>query len=258
MVASPLPVPTGPQAARSESDPRRRWGEPLARSVFGVLERRGRRCAGEEIWSTSAANATGAGTCSGQKATVAGNTYCEWIGTSFAAPYVSALAGYLLAANPTSMRVKFADRITDWADAHDVIQAFDTVLSLPGAAKELVDVNDDSVDGNHRVNRGPGNTELGLDLQLGVGSDHAAPDGVIDMGDFRRYRDAWLTVCWDGPIVADPQCPVNPAANILLDGGDNHPKKDLNWDGCVYISSSSDPKPVRHCRDLFPALRLQR
>ncbi len=56
-----------------------------------------------------------------------------------------------------------------------------------------------------------------------------APDGLVDMRDFRRFRDAWLQLCVAEPG-NDPGCP---SGSILLDGDPQAPKRDLNFDGCA-------------------------
>ena len=103
-------------------------------------------------------------------------------------------------------------------------------LAAGGAATRLADVNDRSRDGNRRIVRAvtaEGTSET-PDTQRGLAPDEkAAPDGRVDMRDLRRYRDAWLQRC----LTDGEGCPAK--AEIALDGDALHPKRDLNFDGCV-------------------------
>ena len=106
----------------------------------------------------------------------------------------------------------------------------------------LVDVNDPSSDGNRRVIRDRQGATVLDNAQTkhtpdAIGPFHSEPDNHVDMRDFRRYRDAWLEYCSLGGD--DRSCPAT--SSIKLDGGDNHPKKDLNWDGCVFDFNAPDP-----------------
>jgi uncharacterized protein YkwD/plastocyanin len=123
------------------------------------------------------------------------------------------------------------------------LDAFASLLAGPGQAKKLVDVNDPSKDGNRRVIR-----ELGADGAMTekpdetfskVPGEWTAPDGFVDMRDFRRFRDAWLQNCEAGSgSTLDPACPDG--AGIHLDGEEAHAKKDLNHDRCVWRHSDPD------------------
>ena len=88
------------------------------------------------------------------------------------------------------------------------VDGFAAMLSIAGAAKALVDVNDASPDGNRRVVKGPpdpnspGGNVLQLDLYSSNQIDpttvehyRTEPDGVINMRDFRRFRDARTLTC---------------------------------------------------------------
>ena len=57
------------------------------------------------------------------------------------------------------------------------------------------------------------------------------PDGVVDLRDFRRFRDAWLLRC---QIAPEAGCPT--VTSIALDGAASHPKRDLNGDGCILLA----------------------
>ena len=70
-------------------------------------------------------------------------------------------------------------------------------------------MNDNSPDGNRRVIRNQGGVEvpdLNSGPSLGATRLHSTPDGVIDMRDFRRFRDAVLQSCADA-IATTVGCP---------------------------------------------------
>ena len=60
------------------------------------------------------------------------------------------------------------------------------------------------------------------------------------MRDLRRFRDAWLQRCAEE---RGDGCPSQ--SDIALDGEDDHPKRDLNFDGCVTGESSGCDAPER-------------
>ena len=102
-----------------------------------------------------------------------GGGYRWFHGTSAAAPFVSGLAGYLLAFAPglSTAQVKALIVGNARADltgtfAHR-IDAFATMLDTPGALKALLDVSDLSSDGNDRVVRDDVGNGLGEDLVRG-------------------------------------------------------------------------------------------
>ena len=182
---------------------------------------------GVKILSTESTDNT---TCPNTKP----DQYCFLSGTSMAAPHVTGLIGYILAYNPDLTIPLIRHYLLDFAradttdDAKPRIDAFASMMAIPGAAKDLVDVNDPTKDGNQRVIIGaPPNPDT-------VVTSNITPDGKVDMKDFRRFRDAWLQVCQGG----GPDCPT--PADIVLNGPDNHPAKDLNQDGCVAASVGLD------------------
>jgi uncharacterized protein YkwD/plastocyanin len=178
-----------------------------------------------------------------------GGAYCTLNGTSQASPHVAGAVGYLLAFKPSLTIGEVRSAILTWAradtqNARPRLDTFASLLSRSGAAKELVDVNDTSKDGNRRLIYPQGAGPPQEDRQFsGVnGSDGkeylTAPNGKIDMGDFRRFRDAWLQVC-DDSLTTPAGCPA--AGDITVDGAANHPKKDLNFDRCTYDLGNLDP-----------------
>lgn len=110
------------------------------------------------------------------------------------------------------------------------ISAFRSLLA-GGPATVSADVNDRSKDGNRRIARTmdeDGNVTEKPDTSSSADpQEKTAPDGRVDMRDLRRYRDAWLDLCRAG----GEGCPA--AGDIKLDGAADHPKRDLNHDGCV-------------------------
>ncbi|HEY0583013.1 MAG TPA: hypothetical protein VGE94_12575, partial [Chloroflexota bacterium] len=188
-----------------------------------------------------------------------------------ATPFVTGLVGYLLAFDPSLDVASVRRAITTWSrgdssllasspnqQAAPRIDAFATLLSLPGAGLALVDVNDPSIDGDRRVILGPSGTDIGEDRVTATDTDSStgkpflsAPDGQIDMRDFRRFRDAWLFQCWDS-ATADAACPTESASAVVLNGNDDHPKKDLNFDGCVYLTTSGDPNRCQTRESTYP------
>ncbi len=186
-------------------------------------------------------------------------------GTSMAAPHVAGLIGYMLAYDPSLTIEGISKRVLDLAredtssGASPRLDAFASILSIPGAAKDLVDVNDKSKDGNRRVKYGPGGTELGLDNEFSDPNDPnnidpvtekpylTAPDNLINMRDFRRFRDAWLQKCQSQVTLIDECRILDSPLLIQLDGLTYHPKKDLNFDGCVHVP----PVPIAPPRRPF-------
>lgn len=163
------------------------------------------------------------------------NTYCLGRGTSLAAPVVSGVAGLIASRDPDLSAAAIKSLLMTWAvpdtgnGAAPRVDAYAPLLALPGAARAMVDVNDSSQDGNRRVVYGPDGSPTALDTMFssrdGFFTD---PDGVVDLRDFRRFRDAWLLRCTLDP---EPGCPD--PSRIRLDGAPDHPKRDLNQDGVV-------------------------
>lgn len=186
--------------------------------------------------------------------------YCVKSGTSMASPVVTGLIGYLFAIKPDLTIAQVRKAILGWAlplavpsdPTQPRIDAFSSVLSLPGSAKALVDVNDGSIDGNRRVILGSGGNIVGSDDQFSdLDGFFTQPDGVVDMRDFRRFRDAWLQDCL--LTLGLPSCPAE--SDIDLNGDSlahgsvaNHPKRDLNLDGCVYLGITGATADPNNCK----------
>jgi uncharacterized protein YkwD/plastocyanin len=184
------------------------------------------------------------------------NSVLEGIhGTSFAAPQVSALAGYLLSLNPNLSAEDARNAIIAGA-IHDTlggaaprIDAYATLIEHSSAGgtsdplRLLVDINDVSTDGNRRELLGSNNTRGGDDTTFSNTTDPVTgkqyfTDGglVVDMRDFRRFRDALLQTCLDAALAGQPAPAYCPAASTInLGSAADHPKRDLNFDACVYL-----------------------
>jgi Ca2+-binding RTX toxin-like protein len=150
------------------------------------------------------------------------------------------------------LRAKLQVTVDPWLPLRDTaprLDAFASVLAGTGAAKELVDVSDPTKDGNRRIaytRQTDGSLlETPDHIFSGVAGAFTAPDGYVDMRDFRRFRDAWLQLCAE-PGRQLGACPA--AAEIKLDGAVDHPKKDLNLDRCVFIIGPPPNRDPRGCR----------
>jgi hypothetical protein len=150
--------------------------------------------------------------------------YARGSGTSFAAPFVSGLVGFLIALEPElprpTRRVNVirdilirtintsADRIgVKQVDAFAAALELDVQTGSDRVLRRLLDVDDGTQDGNTRID--PFTKAVVL-------TDDVMAETLINMGDFRRWRDGMLRL--DFPGLTN------------LDGADDHPKKDLNGD----------------------------
>jgi len=147
-------------------------------------------------------------------------------GTSYAAAYVSGLAGYLLAADPTltPAEVKLILHNNGTATGPGTARGIDAWASVMGIdsyrggdvmLKMMLDIDDGTLDGNQRVRTDmvgfPDYDEEDADGDGGLG------DGKIDMSDFRVWRDWFLKT---SGVDAD-----------RFDGREDHPKMDVNDNG---------------------------
>jgi hypothetical protein len=158
-------------------------------------------------------------------------------GTSFAAPFVTGLVSYLYSLDPnlpaptmTTNPIRdllVANGVTAFGLGAPRIDAFATVMDVDRVQgntrvlKLLTDIDDGSVDGNLRLDAG------GLpNFDEDIDHDGQPGDGVVDMADFRRWRD-WLLQ----------------AEGTSLDGAPDHPKKDLNGDEVVGTATAENVHP---------------
>jgi subtilisin family serine protease len=154
--------------------------------------------------------------------------YAPASGTSYAAPHVAGLVSYLYTLAPELPRPTLTDnRVYDLlvgtggyagrvvgrrrVDAFAAAMGVDRVIGGDRVLRILVDVDDGTVDGDQRVSAAGAE-----DAREDADGDGGAGDGVVDMADFRRWRD-WL-------LAAEGK-------GAGLDGGDRHPKKDVNGNG---------------------------
>jgi subtilisin family serine protease len=171
--------------------------------------------------------------------TVLREKYDTLDGTSMAAPHVTGLVSYLVAFDPSLTVSEIKELLQRSAraiepesaggrgpngegpapriDAFSALIALDSLRSDRPVQRALVDVDDCTPDGNLRVDAHGRMIEA-------LCPDGLRGDGNIDMRDFRAFRDALLYA--EGKLKN-------------LDGAPNHPKKDLNGDGCVH---DADPK----------------
>ncbi len=175
---------------------------------------------GQDIWSL----------------TVSAPFYKQNSGTSMASPHVAGLAGFLLAIDPDLSYEDIkeliisnaknipvgAARIDAWASAVDIdrLRGGDDVLRM------LCDVDDGTEDGNLRIVLRDNTAFTGSDND----ADGGRGDGTVDMSDFRRWRD-WLNQAAG-------------TADLALDGGAAHIKRDLNGDGRVENAALENVYPI--------------
>ncbi len=160
-----------------------------------------------------------------------GSGYETKDGTSMATPFVTGVAGFLLAVDPMldPPTLKNLLRLNGTnVDAFTSVMGIDT---LPGRDREvlklLLDVDDGSVDGSRRVLVPPAafGRERSFVEVTGpdfTDDDHVVGDGVFDMSDFRRWRD-WL---------------LHGEGNNSLNGSASHLKNDGN--GGISVNAFRD------------------
>ena len=153
--------------------------------------------------------------------------YMRMSGTSMAAPHVTGIASYLLSLDPSLTPVELRGLLlaggAPAVGASPRVDAFASALLIDplrhntSVLERLLDIDDGTRDGNLRlVCVASGCTAVtteDFDADGGIG------DGVIDMSDFRRWRD-WLLE-------------MEAVTGLSLDGAPDHPKKDVNHDEFV-------------------------
>lgn len=150
-------------------------------------------------------------------------------GTSFAAPFVTGVVGFLYALEPLlpaptrtsnvvrDLLVRTSNR--GRLDAFAAALELDVVTGSSRVLRRLLDVDDGTIDGNTRIDAFSKAVSTTQDVKK---------DATVDMADFRRWRDLMVQ--------------VNYPDLTALDGAADHPKKDVNGDGIVDVVSE----------DIFP------
>ncbi len=201
------------------------------------------------------------------------DTFRAGSGTSYAAPFVAGLAALLHALSPGSdfarIRAAILGSATPLSALVDgtlastgvpVIDAFTAAMALDSADRALqiglVDTDDGTRDGCTRVLRKDDGTEIGPSPEPAPRpSDAPLGDGVVDMRDLRRFRDAWLLVSdngtgLDGKLIGErlhaamdlngnglldtvPGAPPIPPGNGAFVGENVWPRFDFNGDGVI-------------------------
>jgi hypothetical protein len=161
--------------------------------------------------------------------------YRDGDGSSYAAAVVTGLAAYLSVLEPYLTFTDMKDAITSNAlsagggaqprvDAWASVIGLDRVRGGDDFLRMMCDIDDGTADGNQRVTYDGSNyVDEDADRDEGVG------DGNVDMSDFRRWRDWFLLT----QSFAAPE----------LDGGPNHPKKDVNRNGTVEDAAEENIYP---------------
>jgi len=165
------------------------------------------------------------------------NGYNRNSGTSMSSPLVTGLASYLLSLQPDLTRTELQSLLTSGVTAvpgaANRINAWYAALFIDGMRpntpmlRALLDIDDGTEDGNQRVTMlakfNDEDDPSTFDTEPFPESDlNNIGDGVIDMSDFRRFRD------WN--LISDAAWGET-ALDDGLDGPPDHPKNDPNRNG---------------------------
>ncbi len=180
-------------------------------------------------------------------ANAAPSGYRLWDGTSFAAPIVTGVIAYLYSLEPNLTKTQVVNIVNTYSllvsgaapriDAFDCALAIDEAMGYSKVARMLLDIDDGTTDGNQRIRMLAKTDEEAdpttFDTEPFPEDDWGKlGDGVIDMADFRRFRD-WT-------LIADSLL-IGPAAlRAGLDGPPEHPKNDPNRNRIPYPNDTRD------------------
>ncbi|MGH8103617.1 MAG: S8 family serine peptidase, partial [bacterium] len=216
-------------------------------------------------FSTSAGTVSAPGTCvrstefndganydacpNGSDAT--NQNYATQSGTSFASPITAGLALYVWSLDSTltyqqvrQILASTANRVlvaagplggasgSERIDGFSAVTGIDLVRGNMNIQKALVDVDDGTEDGNLRARTFP--TDPDTDTILSP--DNRRGDGIINMSDFRAWRDAYLQFRQADFAAA--------GLSVSLNGPATHFKMDFNFDGCVGTQAAAPAHPV--------------
>lgn len=160
-------------------------------------------------------------------------------GTSFSAPMVTGMASFLWSLDPSLTVNELKSLLLSESTTHEVqfgqrgnlVDGFAAALGIDllrgnhDLQRALVDVDDGTLDGNLRMEL----MHFSEDPDIIHTADGRRGDGVINMKDFRVFRDAWLQVFGEADY---------------LDGPPTHFKRDLNFDGQVFDQPVAPAHPA--------------
>ena len=160
-------------------------------------------------------------------------------GTSVSATMVTGMASFLWSLDPTLTVEELKSLLLSEHMTHEVqsgqrgnlVDGFAAALGIDllrgnhDLQRALVDVDDGTLDGNLRMEL----MHFSEDPDVIHTADGRRGDGVVNMKDFRVFRDAWLQVIGE---------------TDSLDGPPTHFKRDLNFDGLVFDQPVSPGHPA--------------
>jgi subtilisin family serine protease len=193
----------------------------------------------------------------------ANTDYATNTGTSFSSPHAAGLAAYLWTLDAALTYTQVRDALTSAAnrvavgagpaggaagaeriDAFAATMGIDTIRGNVALQLALVDVDDGSLlDGNARVDKddedGDDDIAEAYEAAMPPGilhTDGMRGDGVINMKDFRAFRDAMVLSMFLNGLI--------PIGDVGFDGPISHFKYDLNFDGCALGAAAAPAHPA--------------